>query len=67
MQGCGGADGGEIKQNPILFHPDPVRGEEEHSSHMKEQEGAQTPKACVRKPVPVPKITCYPECKHPST
>lgn len=63
----GRADGGEIKQNPILFHPDPVRREEEDSSHMKEQEGTQKPKACVRKPIPAPRIWCHPECKYPST
>lgn len=63
----GRADGGEIKQNPILFHPDPVNREEEDSSHMKEQEGTQKPKACVRKPVPAPQIWCHPECKYPST
>lgn len=51
----GREDGGEIKQNPILFHPDPVNREEEESSHMKEQEGTQKTTACVRKPVPAPK------------
>lgn len=62
----GRADGGEIKQNPILFHRDPVSSEEEDSSHMKEQEGTQKPKACVRKPIPAPQIWCHPECKYPS-
>lgn len=40
---------------------------EENSSHMKEQEGAQTPKARMKKEIPAPRIPRHPERKHPST
>lgn len=40
---------------------------EEDSSHMKEQEGAQTPKARMRKEIPAPRIPRHPERKRAST